>query len=172
MENVSWQSSGQWISANDATAWNAEEPIGGKIEMNSVERCWSKNPRRGETQRTSGTSKTSASAMGSTSGTSESGRRRTRTPTHRPSPTPKPSRSPSESSVTSEWSETSVSSDDSWTRNFSAMRRFFDDQRREHHHEGANLGQSCHSARSCFQKTLHDECMIAIREEPNSDQSL
>ena len=45
------------------------------------------------------------------------------------------------------------------------MRRFFDDQSKEHHHEGANLDQSCRSARSCCQETLQDECVIAIREE-------
>ena len=32
--------------------------------------------------------------------------------------------------------------------------------------KGANFDQSCHSARSCFQETF-DECVIAIREEPN-----
>ena len=106
-----------------------------------------------------------------TSGTSESGRH---TPTPRPSPTPKPS----EGSVPSEWRETSVSSVGSWTRNLSAVRRwfalqtederrFFDDQSKEHHSEGANLDQLCRSARSCFQEMLHDECVIAIREEPS-----
>ena len=84
-----------------------------------------------------------------------------RTPTPRPSPTPKPS----EGSVTSEWSETSVSSVGSWTRNFSPMRRFFDDQSKEHHHEGANLDQSCRSARSCFQCLHHiDSVDVSFNE--------
>ena len=125
-----WQTgtgSGWWTTANDWTPWESEEPMGG-IEINSMERCWSKNPRRGGKQRTR------RWQTSSTSGTSESGRRRRRTPTPRPSPIPKPS----EGSVTSEWSETSVSSVGSWTRSFSAMRwwfalqtedemRFFDD---------------------------------------------
>ena len=142
-----WQSSGQWMSANDESAWNAEEEAICGIEFNSIEECCSENPRRGEKQETS----------------ERDGRRRS-TPAHKPSPTPKPTRSPSERSVTSEWSETSASFDDSWTRN---SWRIFDDRRKEHHHEGSNVDQSCHSARSCFQETLHDECVIAIREEPN-----
>ena len=141
-----------WTTANDWTPW--EEPMG-QIEINSMERCWIENPRRGGKQRTSG------SATSSASGTSESGRRRMRTPTPRPSPTPKPS----EGSVTGEWSETSVSSVGSYEE-FLRDEEFFDDQSKEHHHEGANLDQSCRSARSCFQETLHDECVIVIREEP------
>ena len=143
-KTTGWQTgpgSRWWTTANFWTPLESEEPMG-EIEINSMERCWSKNFRRCEKQRTSGTSETSARAMSSTSGTSESGRRRRRTPTPRPSPTPKPS----ESSVTSEWSETSVSSVGSWTRSFSAMRRwfalqtederrFFDDQSKEDHDE-------------------------------------
>ena len=88
-----WQTgagSGWWTTANDWTPWESEEPMGG-IEINSIERCCSKNPGRGAKQKTS-----------------ESDRRRRRTPTPRPSPTPKPSRSPSESSATSEMSVSSV----------------------------------------------------------------
>ena len=46
-----WQTgagSGWWTTANDWTPWESEEPTGGIIEINSMERCWSKNPRRGE----------------------------------------------------------------------------------------------------------------------------
>ena len=163
------------MSANDETAWNREEPVGG-FEINSTERCWSKNPGRGGKQKTRRWQRPRTSETSSTSGTSESGRCRRRTPTPRASPTPKPTRSPSEGSVTSEWSETSVSSVGSWTRSFSAMKRWFalqtedemrfrDDQSKEHHHEGANLDLSCRSGKSCFQETLHDEWVIAVREE-------
>ena len=41
---------GWWMTANDQTPWDIEEPIGG-FEINSTERCWSKNPRRGKEQR-------------------------------------------------------------------------------------------------------------------------
>ena len=40
-----------WTMANDWTPWETEEPTGG-IEINSMDRCWSKNPGRGEKQRT------------------------------------------------------------------------------------------------------------------------
>ena len=102
-----WQKgtgSGWWTTANDWTSWESEEPMGG-IEINSIERCCSKNPGRGEKQKTS-----------------ESDRRRRGTPTPRPSPTPKPSRSPSESSATSEMS---VSSEGSWTKSCCEMERWF-----------------------------------------------
>ena len=45
-----WQSSGQWMSANDEIAWEPEEPVGG-YEINGSERCWSKSPRRSKEQR-------------------------------------------------------------------------------------------------------------------------
>ena len=45
-----WQSSGRWTSAIDETAWNAEELVGG-FEINGIERCLSKSPRRGTEQR-------------------------------------------------------------------------------------------------------------------------
>ena len=159
-----WQSSGQWMSANDETAWNAEEPVGG-FEINSTERCWSKNPRRCGKQKTRRWQRPRTSETSSTIGKSESGRRRRRTPTPRASPTAKPTRSPSEGSGPSEWSETSVNSVGSWTMSFSAMKRWFALQTEDEmrfFHEGANLDQSCRSARSCFQETLHDECVIAV----------
>ena len=40
-----WQSSGQWMSANDETAWEPEEPAGG-FEINGTERCWSRGKER------------------------------------------------------------------------------------------------------------------------------
>ena len=39
------------MSANGATAWEPEEPIGGIFEINGTERCDSKSPRRGTEQR-------------------------------------------------------------------------------------------------------------------------
>ena len=123
------------MTANDQTLWETEEPLG-EFKIISIEGCRSKNTRRGGKQRTrrwqrqrtietSGTSETSASPTSWTSGTSESGRRRRRTPTPTASPTPKPTRPPSEGSATSEWSEMSVSSVGSWTRSFTAMKRSF-----------------------------------------------
>ena len=79
------------------TPWKSEELMGG-IVFNSIERCCSKNPSRGEKQKTS-----------------ESDRRRRGTPTPKPLPTQKPSRSPSEVSATSEMS---VSSEGSSTMRF------------------------------------------------------
>ena len=38
------------MSANDETAWEPEEPVGGS-EINGTERCWSKSPGRGKEQR-------------------------------------------------------------------------------------------------------------------------
>ena len=98
------QKSRQWMSA---TAWNAEEPIGGIIEFNSIEGCCSENPRGGEKQKASESDE----------------RRRCRVRRHRNrAPTPKPTRSSSESSATSEMS---MSSEGSWTKSFCEMERWF-----------------------------------------------
>ena len=42
--------------------------------------------------------------------------------------------------------------------------RFFDNQSKEHCHEGANLDLLCRSTRSCLQETLHDKCVIAVEK--------